>query len=350
MIIFLYGEDSFRSRQKLKELKNSFNNKVDPSGNSLTVLNGQDVKIEKISARIGPRSLLSKKRMIIIEDIFLNKSNTIFDEIYNYLNKKTFDQDNNVIIFWDSGVKKKRVGRKENILIIDLRGREKPMAKKFLPLFNFLSTQKYTQEFKLLSSQELTAWVKKEVAGRGGSINYQALQTLISLVGNDLWQLNNELDKLINYKLGAMPKLTNNGQPVQIDLADIAKLVKGNFDENIFSLTDAISNKNKALAIKLLEEQYEAGLTDSYLINMIIRQFKILLGIRQALDLGLTSKKIMSSLKLHPFVVQKGINQVRNFNLATLKKILAQLIKIDFKMKTGQADTRTMLNLFFSKI
>jgi len=350
MIIFLYGEDTFRSRQKLKDLKESFNKKIDPSGNSLVTLDGANLNINKISQHAGPGSLLSKKRMIIIEDLFLNKDKNIMTDVYNYLTTKKSTVDDNVIIFWDSSIKKKKAGRQETILSIDSSGREKAMLKNPLKLMKLLSKQKYSQTFNLLNNQELTNWVKNLISQSNSKISYQALQTLISLVGNDLWQLDKEIKKLINYKLGANPKLTAGGESRQIEIKDVEQLVKGRFDENIFSLTDAISNKNKILASKLLEEQYESGLTDNYLLNMIIRQFKILLNIRQALDLGLTSRKIMSSLKLHPFIVQKGINQVRNFNLATLKKIIEHLIKIDYRMKTGQADVKTMLNLFFAKL
>jgi DNA polymerase-3 subunit delta len=93
-----------------------------------------------------------------------------------------------------------------------------------------------------------------------------------------------------------------------------------------------------------------AGLSDGHLLSMISRQVRILIGIRQALDSGLSSHEITSLLKLHPFVLQKGINQVRNFNLETLKKIFFRLVEIDKDMKTGRADARTALNILFSKI
>ena len=170
---------------------------------------------------------------------------------------------------------------------------------------------------------------------------------IVSLLGSDLWQIDNEVDKLVNYKLGLEPKMIKGGKPAEIEAQDVEKLVRGQLDENIFALTDAISNKNKGLALKLLEEQYGAGLADTYLMTMIIRQFRILLQTRQALDSGLTSRQIISNLRLHPFVVQKSINQVRNFNLQTLKDILNKLTQIDYRVKTGQADVRTMLDLLF---
>lgn len=348
MIIFLYGRDTFRSRQKLKELKDRFIREVDPSGGSLETVSGAEAGLEEINSRVSPGSLLSKKRMIVIEDIFLNKTQTVFEEILDFFKKRK--SDDNIIIFWDSAVGVKVSGRKKEITKIDSSGREHPLPAKQLKLFNFLVGRKYAQEFKSLSNLETADWIKKEIKKRGGEITNQAAQTIVSLLGNDLWQIDNEINKLVNYKLGLEPKMVKGGRAAEIQAEEVERLVRGRFDENIFALTDAISNKNKALAVKLLEEQYEAGLTDVYLMAMIVRQFRILLQIRQALDAGATSRKIISSLKLHPFVAQKGINQVRNFSLPVLKNILSQLVKIDYNMKTGRADMKTMLNLLFVKI
>jgi len=338
MIIFIYGEDTFRSRQKLKELKNKFTKELDPGGNNLTALDGKNITIKEIGDSFGARSLLSKKRMIIIEDVFSAKNKKIFEEINDYLKKIKSGEKDNIVIFWEAGIKTKTTGGKKIALSIDSSGKESPLPKNKQLLFDFLAKQPYTQEFKPLANAETAIWVKKKFEEYGVTATSQAIQTLISLAGSDLWQINNEIDKLASYK-------TN-----KIEAEDVRKLVKGNIDENIFALADAISVRNKGLALKLLKEQYDAGLTDSYLINMITRQFKILLQIRQALDSRFTSRKIISSLKLHPFVAQKGINQVRNFSLISLKDILNRLVEIDYSIKTGGGEAKTLLNLFIQKI
>lgn len=351
MIIFLYGQDTFRSRQKLKELKNKFINEFDPNQNSLTALDGRNVSMAKINEKISS-SLLAKRRMVVIENIFLNKDKTIFENISVYFNKrqnyiKEDKKDDAIIIFWDSSIKTKKTGRRIIPLTCALSNKETVLTQKPALLFNFLSSQKYAQEFKLLSNTQASAWVKKQVEKRGGAITYNAIQKLIYLVGNNLWKIDNEINKLINYKSGVLKKITPSQTSLPtIEVNDIEQLVKGKFDENIFAFTDAISSKNKTLATKLLEEQYEAGLTSSYLITMIVRQFKILLQIRQALDCGFSSRKIISMLKLHPFVVQKGINQIYFFSLTNLKNILSKLVEIDYLAKTGQADMKMSLNLF----
>jgi DNA polymerase-3 subunit delta len=280
----------------------------------------------------------------------LNKSKDILNEVLDLLKSKKNALNDNILIFWEPRIKIKKTAIRETPQFVDASGREKALLKKQSAIFNFLKKEKFVQELKLLSNTEATNWVKKQIAERDGDITQRAAQTLVSLVGSDLWQLHNEIEKLVNYKLGLTPKLTEGGKPNAIEEGDVEKLVRGNFDENIFALTDALSSRNKAMALKLLEEQLDAGLTDSYLINMIMRQFKILLQVREAMDQGWTSRKIISHLKLHPFVVQKGMNQVRNFDINTLKRIINQLIKIDYSMKIGTGDVRVMLGLLISKI
>lgn len=335
MIIFLYGEDTFRSRQKLKEIKEKFLREVDPSGHSLAVLDGEKSSLETINEVVAPASLFSRKRMVIIENLFANKGQAIFDQASEYFKKKegkVESQDDNIIVFWDS------VSSDEKL----------PKAKS--ELFKLLNKQKFAAEFKLLSNTEVIGWAKKEVERHGAKASREAATTLASLLGSDLWLISSEIEKLINYKSAQKMELDGGGEAVVIENDDVLHLVRGQFDENIFALTDAISAKNKALAMKLFEEQLDAGLTDAYLLNMVTRQFKVLLQIRQALDSGLTQRKIINLLKLHPFVAQKGINQSRNFSLELLKNIFRRLAEIDYLMKTGEGDPKTLLCLLIAKI
>lgn len=327
MIIFFYGEDTFRSRKKLKELKEKFLREVDSKGLGLTVLDGERADWEKINQAIGAASLLSRKRLVIIENIFNNKNEIIFRELPFYLKDKKRSQGDNIIVFWDS-----------------LSGSGQKLSQAKADLFKMLAKQKYAQEFKPLSNSETAAWVKKEIESRGGKISRPAVLILSALLGSDLWQINNEIDKLVNYKAGQKLHLAGAEEAVTITEADVKEIVQGVFDEKVFALTDAISNKNKKLAVKLYEEQLESGKSDDYLFNMILRQFRILLTIRQALDSGFSARKIASTLKLHPFVAQKSIIQVRNFSLVGLKDILGQLVRIDYLVKSGRLDGRAALS------
>lgn len=346
MIIFFYGENDYKIRRKTKELKDKFIKEVDPSAYNIFVLDGKNTNLAEINEKISPQSLLSSKRMIIIEDLFLNKNKDLLDEAYSFFTKKENIKEGNIIIFNEKFVKTKKIGQKTIAQIIDSSGKEKNLLKKEAKLFKYLSEQKFQQEFKNFSNTEATAWIKSEAERSGALISNKAAQALVGLAGNDLWRLDNELKKLIGYKLNK----NDLKEKIEISENDIAEMVKGGFDENIFLLTDAIGANNKGLAMSLVEDQIKAGLGETYLMSMIVRQFRIILQVKQGLESGSSPRKINSDLGLHSFIVQKGISQAKNFTLEKIKKIINRLAEIDYLMKTGQADMKVMIDLLILKI
>ncbi len=322
MIIFLYGADSFRARRLLQEMKNKFIKDSDHDSDSLNVVDGQSADLKEINEKINTGSLFTKKRMVIIEDIFKNKKATIFSSLMEVL-KKIENDDEKILIFKDGDIT-----AKASLL--------KGEAKK---LFSFLIKQKYVQELKTLKDSSLLSFIKKEAELNGKTINLQAANEIIKRTGGNLW--------IITQGIKKAALIT---EEKSISLEAIKEMTAEIFEENIFALTDALGAKNKKLAIKILEEQYSAGASDEYLIAMLIRQFKILLQITEALNSNMSPDLIAPRLRLHPFVAKKGISQTRNFSKSQLIDYLDKLIYIDFANKTGKSEARIELTLLIASL
>jgi DNA polymerase-3 subunit delta len=322
MIIFSYGADTFRSRRFLQELKDKFTRDIDPDASSLSLIDGQTASLADLSEKINTGSLFVKKRLVIVENIFKNKQEKIFNELADYLKKFTHDDDN-IIIFRDE----------------ELNTKNQPLKAAAKKLFTFLSQQPYSQEFTPLTNGQLLTFIKKEMAHYGKSLETAAAAAVVNLTGGDLWLVFSSLKKLA---FASEDKI--------ISTTLVKELVTGAYDENIFGLTDALSARNKKLAATLLEEQYAAGLSDEYLLTMLTRQFKILLQIRSALDQKLSPNEIPNRIKLHPFIIKKGLLQAKNFSAATLKNYLDRLINLDYLNKTGRGNIKTELTLLISEL
>ncbi|MFA5162924.1 MAG: DNA polymerase III subunit delta [Patescibacteria group bacterium] len=326
MIIFIYGADTFRSRRKLQELKDKFVKELDPGSSSLSSLAGPNMNLGNLNEAIATGSLFVKKRMVVIENVFSHKKKEIFKELLEYFKRLSVAQaqdEQTIIIFYDQ----------------ELNTKDKPLPAAAKAFFVWLNQQKYVQEFKALNNEQLSQFVKNEFKLYGKKIGSRALEHLIALTGPDLWRLHQEINKLSHYQEGS-----------EIKPEDIAKLVSNGYEENIFALTDAFSAKNKKLALALLEEQYLAGSSPEYLLNMLYRQFKILLQIKDALSKNLNQEKISQELKIHPYVVKKAIGTVKNFSLAELKNYLDRLLLIDYLNKSGQGDIKTEINLIIAEL
>ena len=199
--------------------------------------------------------------------------------------------------------------------------------------------QKYVQEFKLLQDASLFSFIKKEASSYGKDISRDAANELVKRSGGDLWLTTQGIKKA---SLSSPEKI--------IESAQIKEMTSAAFSEDIFSFTDAIGAKNKKLSLKILEEQYAAGVSDEYLIAMLIRQFKILLQLNTASQTKLTPDKIAADLKLHPFVVKKGLAQAKNFTKNQLLNYLNKLINLDFSNKTGGVDLKTEITLLIANV
>lgn len=328
MIIFIYGEDSYRSRKKINQLKDKFLKEVDPSGLNLLNLSGENLDLDTFIKTVFASPFLAKKRMVVIENLLsLNKSKTLKEELLKLFTERKDKNSDNILIFYEQNI-----GRKES--------KDK--------LFLWLAKQRYAQEFSFLTNAELSRWLKSEASSRSAFIDSKSAELLISFIGNDLWQLSSELDKLVAYKSNFQEKILADAAKVSITEADIKLLVKGKINEDIFALTNSLAKKDKKTALRLFHEQLSAGLNPLQVLSMLIWQFRILL---QAKDLikNQPNSKLSSRLGVHPYVAQKALLGSKNFELAELKNIYSALLAVDIKIKTG-TDPVLSLDLFISQI
>ncbi len=339
MIIFFYGENDFKIKQKMQELQEKFIREVDASGQNIFKFEGVSSKTDEILGQIGAGSLFSNKKMVLISDLIKSKQKNILKNILNYLEKNKINTSNDIYIFVEKNIKSKTT----NNLIKIVSERETVLNKEEKEFYNFLVRQKYSQEFKSYTQNELIDLIKKEFSAYDLKIAPKEIQLIIALNNNNAWNIYNEIKKIANFKIGQKTDQ-------QISTADIEKIGSGIFTENIFIFTDAISVKNTKLAMKILEEQYLAGSEPDYILSMLLRQFKILLQIRELLDLNYNSSKITSSIRLHPFIISKGINQAKNFDQKTIKSTINELAKIELANRSGQINIKTNLSLLVSKI
>jgi len=291
MIIFLYGSDTFRSRQKLNEIVDHYK-KIHKSGLNLEFSEGKDLNFEEFWEKFSQCSLFNKKKLFILNNI---SSNQAFLEFFLKKLKKIADSADGVIIY-------------ENY---ENKERE-PKDKLFL-------LKKYSkfQEFRPLTGIQLINWIKKEFEKEKIAISDEGIKLLIDFVGNDLWRMKNEIKKLSDYKR----------KEKEIAPSDIKKLVQPKIETAIFKTMDAISLGNKKEALKLIERHLKKGDNPLYLLSMITRQFRNLLLLKS--DSNFASE-------LHPYEAKKNFYQTQRFRLEDLKKIYQKIFELDFEIKTGK--------------
>lgn len=325
MLIFLYGQDGFRQNEKLAEIKAKFLKEVQGADMGLVVLEGEKLTLQKVSEVSGAVSMFSRKRLVVIKNFFKHKDEKQFTPAAEYL-KKQADGDH---IF---------------VLIEEMEAKDK-MPKYKQGFYDWCTKQPYSQAFPRLTQSELINWIKKKVETGDGQISNDALIALMALTASDLWQIDREVDKLIHYKAGSAQT-----KEFKIEKADVELVVQGVFTEHIFSLIDAIGERNRQRAMKFLEEELLAGQAPEQILAMIIRQYRMILSVKDAMERGMNEREVEKEMKLNSYVMKKVLGQSRHYTVTALKNIFASLIRLEQQFKTGQIDLTAGLDLLVAKL
>lgn len=331
MIAFFYGTDTFRSKKKLIEFKKEFIKRRDDKGFNIVNFEGQKIDLEKLRKSILSDGLFSEKRLIIIKNIFYlgdkelsDQEKQIFKEIINCL-KKIKEKNNNIIVFWDEKIEEKKL----NV-----------WQKK---IFKILTKEKYAQEFKLLKKLDLEKWIQEKVKIEKVKIEKRAISSLINKYGSNLWLLNNELEKLIALKKNSSDKI--------ITLNDIIENLFPLLEENIWLLTDALGQKDKSTAIKILSDLIKQNIGIDKIVPVLAHQYRTLLRIKSYSQNNPQKNyyQISQEISVHPYACKKALSQIKKYSLLELKKIYQSLLRIDLLRKTKKIDSQVLINLLIVK-
>ncbi len=311
MIIFLYGEDSYQSRQKLNEIISQYK-KVRKSALNLIYTDASQTEFADFYNNFKISPMFAEKKLVVVKNLFSNKE---FQE--NFLEEvKNVESFKDVVVVYEHEA-------------VDQRTK----------LFKVLTKECKSQEFKALDGAKLKMWAQKEFQQHGAKINMDALDLLINYTGNDLWRLSSEIKKLVDFRSG-----------VVIKKDDIALQVKPNIESEIFKTIDAIAQKNKRQALAFLQKHLDAGDSPLYILSMVAFQFKNLLIVKELAQRGLMYASIVKKSGLHPFVVKKTYFMCSQFPFEELKKIYFKIFQADLAIKTGRIEPETALELLIAQI
>ena len=357
-----FGDDDFSMAEEIKKEKELFKK----SGDQMNIIEinwkdqsfSQSEKISKLRSALMGSSLFSSDKLVIIK-------NSLFPLVKTGVHSSESDRSESEQIKPAHSLKSelcsedlilkyfKDIQEGTKIFFIEENlDKRKKIYKELVKLER--SGVVLMKEFLVPAEAQFENWIKNRIEKGGGKINRNALNNFVIILGKgfaqkdrrgkvsqsyNLWETSNEIEKLLNYC---------DGNEIKED--DIGLLVKSKVDMNIFNLIDNISSKNKSKAVLSLNRQIQEGLNENYILTMFVYQFRNLIKIKSLLDQGFPNNEIISQTKMHPYVVQKSIQQCQRFEIETLKKIYQKLFDADLAIKSGKIKSRLALDLLVVSI
>lgn len=192
-------------------------------------------------------------------------------------------------------------------------------------------------------ARALPGWISQQARVRQIAIDGRAIQLLATYVGVNLRQLDNELEKLSLYA---------GERPIRAD--DVNLLVSDASEAMIWSLTDALSQRNPRGAMHSLQSLRRNDANAFYLLTMIARQYRIILKVKEAMSPasrlgGGNEFDIAKQVGERPYPVKKAMQQALGYSFDELTGVLDRLLSADHAMKTG-ADPEAELDILIAEL
>lgn len=188
-----------------------------------------------------------------------------------------------------------------------------------------------------LEGNDLFTWIQQEARTNGVNITTQTAQVLVSMAGDNLLALSNEIGKIAVY-LGEQGEITPDV---------IEELVTRTPEMDVFRLTDAYIAGNIGRTVSIYHDLLRNGEEPIMLTSLVAGQIRLMIHVQSLRRKGYQQHQIAKTLHVHPYRVKLMLENRSLPGEERLLMILKNLAEIDYKLKSTSGKRERLLELFF---
>lgn len=189
---------------------------------------------------------------------------------------------------------------------------------------------------KRQDEKTLVRWILGMVKKENQNMTESAARYFLGKVGNDMENIQKELEKLFCYCLNH----------TEITVADIDAICTTQITNHIFDMVDAVANKEQKKALDYYYDLLTLKEPPMRILYLLTRQFRILMEIKEMENQGVPSKEMASKAGIMPFLVGKYRAQAQAFSAKELRQIVEAGVQTEENVKTGRMGDVLSVELF----
>lgn len=190
-----------------------------------------------------------------------------------------------------------------------------------------------------LKENDLNVWVLSAVKSYGKTINNDAIDKLVEMVGVNMLQLQKEIEKLALY-LG-------DDQVITVNLVE--DLVAKTLEHDAFKMLNAYLAHNNAEAIQIYHDLLRQKEEPIMLVGLLSSNIRTMNNVFYLQRKGYHPTQIAKQLKVHPYRVKLMLEQKSRPSEERLLKALNKLSEIDLMLKSVSGNRERYLEMFLLK-
>lgn len=303
-VYLLYGEESYLKKQYGQKLRQALS-KPDDTMNA-SFYEGKNIDPGEMIDLAETLPFFAERRLIFVENSGVFKSSC--EELADYM--KHIAEETCFVFVEDE---------------VDKRGK----------MYKAVRNAGRVVEFPRQTQEILTRWILSRIKRENKKITQPVLQLFLEKTGDDMENIDKELEKLFCYTL----------EREVIAAEDVEAVCTVQTTGKIFEMVDKIAERQQKQALELYYDLLALKEPPMRILFLIARQFGILLQVKDLRQQGYDNKFIASKVKIPEFAVRKNMAQAGRFTLEQLKEAVADCVQMEEEVKTGSLNDRMAVEL-----
>jgi DNA polymerase-3 subunit delta len=195
-------------------------------------------------------------------------------------------------------------------------------------------------ELARVNDEEAMRWTVATAQESGVRMDPDAARELVDALGADMMMIASEMEKLLLYTLGRG----------RITLGDVETMVLGAKQRSLYELTEAISARDRARALALLQGLLnssdageDAAIGHLYMLARTFRQMLVILE-KNVRDSRAIWQALWQGFRMPPFAADDLIRQARRYkSRRELTRALRLIARADLELRSSPPDKRLVL-------
>ena len=186
----------------------------------------------------------------------------------------------------------------------------------------------------------LKDYVSRYISASSYKMSNDNINYFLSKSGNNIYNIMNELDKLMLYKI----------EDKVITKDDIDLLIISESNDSVYDLVNSILKNDTEKAIELYNEFKDNGMDASQMIPIIASQIRLLFQVKRLYNSGKSNEEIAKILEFkNVYRVKYLLSDSYYYSEDMLIKYLVKLSNLDREIKLGSVNGDVFLELFIAK-
>ena len=194
-------------------------------------------------------------------------------------------------------------------------------------------------DFSVQDTETIMRWVLGILGREGKKITRREMELFLGKTGNDMGNIEKELEKLICFTMGREV----------ITAEDIEAVCTAQISNHIFDMIRAVTEKKQKRALDLYYDLLALKEPPMRILFLLARQFNLIMQVKELSQAGYDQSRIAKQTGLQPFVVRNYSAYARKYSTEALRSAVEECVRTEEKVKTGYMTDAMSVELLLVK-